>query len=501
MRTKNSIRNTIAALASNIVAIFVGLIAQSVFIKTLGAEYLGINGLFTNIISMLGIVELGIGSAIIYNLYKPIVNKDYDTINSLMNFYKKAYNIIAIIVLLIGISITPFLGYFTGKVTIAVNIELIYILFIIDIVFSYIFSYKRSLLYADQKNYIVNIVHMIYLILLNTTQLIALYITKNYYLYLVVKIIFRILENIFITIIVNKKYKYLKEKNIQKLDKKIEKDIFKKIKALFFHKIAAFVVLGTDNIVISRFLGVISVGLYSNYYLIINAINVLFGQVMTSLTPSIGNMIVKDSKEKAFDIFKKIRFLNFWLCTFTSTALLLMMSDFIKIWIGKEYLLPIYVLLVLVINYFQKMMRYSYSIFKEAAGIYYEDRYVPIIEATTNIVASVILVKNFGLAGVFIGTIISSLIIWCYSYPKFVYKKLFDRKYKSYIKETILYLFLFITIISVSYFISSIVNFNNNFISLIFNTIISILIPNIIIIMIFKNNNNFKYCINLIKRK
>ena len=178
-----------------------------------------------------------------------------------------------------------------------------------------------------------------------------------------------------------------------------------------------------------------------------------------------------------------------------------MMSDFIKIWIGKEYLLPIYVLLVLVINYFQKMMRYSYSIFKEAAGIYYEDRYVPIIEATTNIVASVILVKNFGLAGVFIGTIISSLIIWCYSYPKFVYKKLFDRKYKSYIKETILYLFLFITIISVSYFISSIVNFNNNFISLIFNTIISILIPNIIIIMIFKNNNNFKYCINLIKRK
>ena len=189
MRVKNSIKNTTAAIVSNILTILIGLVAQAVFIKILGTEYLGINGLFTNIISMLGIVELGIGSAIVYNLYKPIANRDYETIKSLMNFYKKAYHIIALVVFIIGISIIPFLGYFIGKVTIDININLVYILFIIDIVCSYLLTYKRSLLYADQKNYIINIIHMIYLVTLNISQLLLLYITKNYYLYLGIKII------------------------------------------------------------------------------------------------------------------------------------------------------------------------------------------------------------------------------------------------------------------------------------------------------------------------
>ena len=417
-----------------------------------------------------------------------------------MNFYKKAYHIIALVVFIIGISIIPFLSYFIGETIVDININLVYLLFIIDIVCSYLLTYKRSLLYADQKNYIINIIHMIYLVTLNISQLLLLYITKNYYLYLGIKIILRIIENVVITIIVNKKYSYLKEKNIKKLDKKIEKDIFQKVKALFFHKIGSFIVLGTDNLIISRYLGIITVGLYSNYYMIINALNTLFSQALTALTPSVGNLLVEKKTKKNFEVFRKVRFINFWIATFTSVALLIIMNSFITIWIGEAYLLSNLVLITLVINFFMTMMRNSYSTFKEAAGIFHEDRYVPIIESFVNIVASIILLKYFGLAGVFMGTIISGLILWCYSYPRFVYKKLFCRSYLSYIKETISYIILFILILIISYKISNIYTFYNIWVQLLYNIIVSLIIPNIILLIIFYKNDNLKYYYRLFKK-
>ena len=500
MRTNNSIKNTIGGMTANILIIIIGIVAQAVFIKILGAEYLGINGLFTNIISMLGIVELGIGSAIIYNLYKPIAENNISLIKSLMNFYKKSYRIIGLIVFILGICIMPFLDSFVGKMTINVNVQLVYILFIVDIVCSYFLSYKRSILVANQKNYIINIIHIIYTILLNVFQLLILYLTKSYYLYLIIKIIIRILENIVITIVSNKKYSYLKEKDVLLLDKNIEKDILKKIKALFYHKIGGFIVLGTDNIIISKFLGIIQVGLYSNYYLIINAVQVLFTQIISSSTASVGNMLVTSSKEENFKIFKRIRFLNFWLTCFTGISILVIIENFITIWIGSEYILPKLVLINLIICYYQKSMRASYATFKEAAGIFEEDKYVPIVESILNIIFSIILLKIFGLAGVFMGTIISGLALWCYSYPKFVYKTLFDRKYINYIKETLVYILQFIIIASITYIVSKLLTFNNLYIKLLLNILICIIVPNILMIIMFYKTDEFKYFINLLKK-
>ena len=194
MRSINSIKNAITAMASNIVSILIGVVAQAIFIRTLGAEYLGVNGLFTNIVSMLGIVELGIGSAIIYNLYKPVAEDNIEEIKILMNFYKKSYRIIAVIVFIVGVSIIPFLKDIVGEVTVDINLNFIYLLFILDIVASYLLTYKRSILYANQKTYITNIVHISYLIIMNVLQIITLLIFKNYICYLFIKIICRILE-------------------------------------------------------------------------------------------------------------------------------------------------------------------------------------------------------------------------------------------------------------------------------------------------------------------
>ena len=500
MRTKNSVKNIIVSLASNMVTILIGFFAQAIFIKILGIEYLGVNGLFTNIISMLGIVELGLGSAIIYHLYQPIEKKETETIKSLMKFYQKAYHIIALIVFILGICVLPFLNFFVGEVQIDLNLQVIYFLFVVDIVCSYLLSYKRSILYADQKNYIIQLIHMGYLIILNGCQLLILYFSKNYYLYLIVKIIMRLLENLVISIIACFYYPYLSSKKIEKLDSKIERDIFKKIKALFFHKVGGFVILGTDNIIISKFLGVAVVGLYSNYYLIINSVQMLFGQAIAALTPSVGNLLVADSKSKIYDVFKKIRFMNFWIATFTSVALLLIMQPFIKIWVGTEYLLDYMVLYVLVFNFFMTMMRYSYMTFKEAAGIFYEDRFVPLVESLFNIVFSCILVQLFGLSGVFMGTIISGLVLWGYSYPKYVYQHLFGREYRDYIIETCAYVLLFLLIAVFSYFLSQFFIVETQILQVIVNSFLALIIPNIVLLLLFGRTEHFCYFKELMEK-
>ena len=448
-KTKSAIRNSIFAFIANLFVIGIGLVSQKIFIEILGTEYLGINGLFTNIISMLGIVELGLGSAIIYNLYDPIVKGEENKIKALMNFYKKSYNIVGIIVFVLGMLIIPLIPLFVdiNSIQADVNLNLVYVLFIVDIVFSYFMSYKRSILYADQKNYIVNIFHVIALVLMNAIQIVVLLLTKNYYIYLVVKIIMRVAENVAITLYVNHKYKFLKGKNEEKLDEKTKGDIIKKVKALFFHKVGSFIVLGTDNLIISKFLGVITVGLYSNYYMIIYAVQTMFGGLISAVTPSVGNLLVEKNKEKNFQVFRKVRFINFIVASLTAIAILVLTKPFITLWLGEDFVLPKLVLLVLVINYFQSMMRLTYNSFKDAAGIFYEDRFVPLVESIINIIASIVLLQFFGLAGVFMGTIVSSLALWCFSYPKFVYKKMFERKYLNYAIETIGYFGLFILVV------------------------------------------------------
>lgn len=500
-RKKSSFKNMITAVSSNVLTIIVGLVAQAVFIKILGSEYLGLNGLFSNVISMLGIVELGMGSAIIYNMYKPIAEENHEKIKSLMQFYKKSYRIITLIISIIGIMIIPFIKYIVDieSVTVDINVYLVYILFLLETICSYILSYKRSMLYADQKEYITNIIHMGYTILVNTMQLTFLYFTHDYYLYLIIKVMMRLVENIVISSYVNRRYSYLLDNNVTKLDRKTEKDIFQKIRALFFHKIGTFIVSGTDNIIISKYLGLVTVGLYSNYYMIINAVQTVINHIIQATRASVGNLLVTESKTKQFDIFNKIRFVNFWISCFSSICIFVIMDSFITIWIGYKFVLPTKVLLVLVINFFIVSSRSTYGAFKEAAGIFYEDRFVPIIESLLNIVLSIIFVKKFGLMGVFMGTIGSGLVLWCYSYPKYVYNKLFGRKISDYMKETIYYFIIFILIAGFTYSLAILISFDNVYLQFISNVLIALIVPNVIMLLLFSKDENFKYFINMLK--
>ena len=500
MRTHNSIRNGIIGVIASLINILVSFIAQKLFIMILGVEYLGLNGLFTNIISILSIAELGIGEAIIFNMYKPIAQNDKESIKSLMQFYKKAYRYIACVILVVGLLLTPFIHYFVGKTEIIINIQFVYLLFLMQTIASYFLTYKRSILYASQKNYIINIIHILYVILLNVFQIVVLYITNNYFIYLVIKIICVLLENLSINAYVNKNYSYLKEKNVKKLSKKVNSDIFSRIKAMFLHKIGSFVVNGTDNILISKIFGVLYVGLYSNYYMITSAVTSLFSQLISASTPSIGNLLVESNDEKIFTSFKRIRFLNFYIATSTGVCILLIIQPFIQIWLGQGFLLPLSVVFVLVFNYYQKMMRKTYDSFMIAAGICIENRFVPIIEAILNIVFSILLATIFGLVGIFLGTILSGLTLWCYSYPKYMYKKILKRDYSSYAKETIGYIMMFILISIISYILSSFIKVDSIIMKALISGIIAVVSSNTLLILIFRKNDNLVYFYNLLMK-
>lgn len=499
MRTKNSIKNIIVALILNLMSIIIGLISQKVFISSLGTEYLGINGLFTNIISMLGIVELGLGSAIIYNLYKPVADNNKEQIKSLMHFYKISYRIIAIIVMFIGLLIIPFLELIVKDANISENLIIIYLLFLTDIVCSYLLTYKRSILYAYQKNYIINIVHIGYLLCMNFFQILILIYTKNYYLFLIIKIAARIVENVILTKIANKLYPILLEKDVTLLDAKTKDDIFTKIKALLLHKIGGFVVLGSDNIIISAFLGIKTVGLYSNYSMIINVLVNLSNQVFSAITASVGNLLVTSNHRKSLNVYKNISFANVWLAGFISISLLVCMDSFVGIWLGKKYVLPFGVLLVLCINLYLQITRYTNNSFKEAAGIYYEDRFVPTIESIVNIIMSIILLHYFGLAGVFMGTICSNLVLHLYSYPKFVYTNLFKKHYSEYYYNFIKNFVIIVVIGWITFSVSRVINFDNLLLNLIFNIFICLLIPNLLLYVYYRNSSELSYYVNLVR--
>lgn len=502
-RSDNSIKNIFASLMMTFINIFLGFVCQKIFINQLGPTNLGLNGLFTNIISFLSIADLGIGTAIIFNMYKPIAENDNEKIKTLMAFYKKSYRIIAILIFIFGLMISIFLPNIIGKNNINmidanINIYIIFYLFLVDTVFSYILTYKRSILYADQKNYIISYFHALSLIIMYISQIFFLLTFKNFYLYIIVKILCRIIENILINIKVNKIYPFLLENSVNKLDFDTGKDIKLRVKASIFHNIGGYIVLSTDNLIISRFVGLNAVGLYTNYLLVLNALNSILSQLFNSITSSVGNLLVEKKVDKNKKICDNINYINFWIYCIISCVFYACIQPFIEIWLGRPYLFSNSVAIVLSINFFFQGMRQTMQVFAQAGGICYENRFVPLLESVLNIVFSIIFVKIFGLPGVFVGTIISSFAVHFYSYPKYVYSKLFNRSKTEYVIQFLKKVVVFVCIFIFCIFLISYVKIDNLYVRLIANMFATLFTTSILLFILYKNNEAFSYFKKLI---
>lgn len=442
-RTQNSIRNLFTALMGQVLSLLIGFISRYYFLHTLGENYLGINGLFTEILSMLSLVELGIGPAIIFCMYEPLAQKNTPQICGLLSFYKKIYTIIGILVALLGLLFVPFLPYIIKDYTYSTELNTIFILFVANSSVSYFFAYKKSLILADQKRYIYNLVHYSLYIVFNLIQIFCLIVFGNYKLYLLWQIIFTISENIIISIKANKSYPFLKSISTFSLDNETKNHIFKNTFAMIFHKLGGIVVISTDNILLSMLIGIVPVGIYSNYQLILNAVKNVLKQFFLSISASVGNLGVTESSEKKELIFNVTLLLANWLYGLCSICIFNLINPFINLWLGKDLTFDKRVVFVLCLNLYIYGIRQPLQTFWESFGLFWYDRYKPLFECIINLVVSIWLSKSWGILGIFVGTFISTVSTCLWIEPLIVYKYALEVPWIRYWKKFIQYLFLY----------------------------------------------------------
>lgn len=412
-RRKASLKNAINTFAAQMVKLLGQFIVQTVFIHSLGAMYLGANGLFNNIVSFLSFAELGIGSSFAYALYKPLAEEDHETIVAILGLFRKVYNIIGLVILILGSLLSFFIPMLATGANIS-NLRLYFFLYLLSTVVSYFFTYNRSLLISDQKGYIDARNQLIFSILRYVLQLVFLLIFKSYFGYLLVQIVGNLLANLTITKTVRKKYPYLESKQKLNVPDSITGEIKKNTVGTISSKIGLIVVTGTDNILISKFVSLLAVGFYSNYSLIINAITTLLNQVLNSVVASFGNLGVteKNNIKKQLNLFNQFVFYDAFVTFFISLVAFGVFQDFIYIWLGSKYQLALNTLVFIILNFELALFRPALYLVN-AYGLFWGYRIKSIVEAIVNFCLSFYLVKytSMGIDGVLLGTIIGNIFV------------------------------------------------------------------------------------------
>ena len=401
-RTEYSVLNMLTGLGGYFLNTVIGYICRIIFVRCLAAEYLGINGLFSNILSMLSLVELGIGSAMGYALYQPLAKDDKEKITSLMALYKKSYNIIGIVVALLGIMMIPLLQYIIVKPQqIVENIYIIYLVYLFNTASSYFFSYRSALLIAAQKNYIVSGVNYAITTIVSIIQIPILLITQNFMIYLICQSIGVFINNVIVSMWAKHDYPYIEKKNVKPITKKEKRQMAVNIKALTINKIAAMLVNNTDNIVITYFNGLISTGVISNYTLLTGTLGSITSQLFNGITASVGNLNAVENNKKKYNFFRILNLANFWIYGWCCIGIFLVSGEIVKICFGQKFVLDMQIPLVLAINFYLVGMNNAVLIYKNAMGLFKYGQYLLILTAMINLVLDVILGKMWGMFGIF----------------------------------------------------------------------------------------------------
>ena len=498
MRKKKALLNALINIFGFIITFIPSLIVRKIFINTLGSEMLGLNSLFTNIIGWLSIVEMGVGSAIVYSLYKPFADNDKKKINAYIRFYGKFYRSIGFIVLAGGLLISPFLSFFI-KDEVDLKVATIgFVLFLFNTFITYLFSHRLCILNVAQEAYKITIGTTISKLVIFGLQFILFMFYPNFLLYIAIQLVVNLIYYIVINSYVTKNYSWL-DRDKEEIQEAEKKSLLKNIKAMFMHKIGEVVVFSTDNLVISKFIGLTVAATYTNYQMIIMAIQTLISTAVNGITASIGSLLTTGDKEHAYNIHKNLFFLNFWITSFVVISLFNTLNQFIVLWLGEENLLDPLTFVLILINVFITLMRSSVERFKEGGGNFYRDRYAPICEAVINLVASIILVHYIGLPGVFIGTLISNLTVIFWTQPYIVYRYIFNKKLSTYFIMYFKYLLLGTIPLVITSFITNSFKYNYTISSFIINCLINIVVINSIYLVMFFKKEEFKYYLDMAK--
>lgn len=430
-RVKNSVRNITYRLISQVASIALKFISRTIFIYVLGVEYLGISGLFSEILQMLSLADLGFGTAMVFSMYKPLADHDEKRLTQLIALYKKIYTIIAIAISVIGVALVPFLKYLINLDENIPYIKVYYLLYLANTVSSYLVVYKTCILNADQKNYLVSKYNTFFSFFSLIATSAFLLVTHNFMVYLVIQVAVTYANNFYVSHVAEKQYPYINNK-VEKLPKEEGKLIFQNVKSVFIYKVANTLVGSTDNTLISVLIGTVTVGLYSNYCMIINNITMFINIIFSSITASIGNMVVEGNRQKNYGVYCLMQFVSFLLSSISISATYLLINDLIRVWLGDRFVLEPLVILAIVMNMYFSIVLMPIWAYREATGMYLQTKYVMVVTAIVNLVLSIILGKVLGLAGILFATSIARISTYFWYEPKLLFNQVFGEKVHSY---------------------------------------------------------------------
>ncbi len=406
MRTKNLMRNSFYGMLGQAVLIGFGFVCQRVLNMKLGEALVGLNSVISNILAILSVSELGIATAVVYNLYHALAVQDEQQIAGLMNFYRRAYNVFAVVITLLGLAVMPYLPHFLKENPFSMRyVHVIYLLWLARTVAAYLLSYQRSILIADQQEYIVSIVVLIANVLDYSVIIVLVYATGDFVLPLALNIVIDTVSNLWIRAYVNRRYPYLRRFRHAKTEPALRRQVFHNVKNIFASHLADKLLVATDNVIISSFISVAFVGLYNNYCLVINALTNITRALANAVQPSIGTLFVRDHRQGG-ELLRGMTFFFFLIAASSGCAVYNVIGPFVSdVWLDAGYLLDPSVVAACVINYVVLLLCLPVTVMMGVTGLFDRERNIAIVSALCNMVLSLGLVKTYGIYGVLAGTL------------------------------------------------------------------------------------------------
>ena len=497
-RIQNATRNIVFGIILKVYQILVPFLMRTAMIYFMGAQYLGLNSLFASVLQVLNLAELGVGSAMVYSMYKPIAEDDNTTICALMNLYRTYYRAIGMLIAVIGAILTPFIPkLISGDVPQGINIYILYLLNLGATVLSYwLFAYKNSILQAHQRTDVVSKVSLVTNSTQYALQLIILWVFKNYYLFVIVALATQTMTNIVTAIVADKIYPQFRPQN--SVSEKERKAINARIRDLFTSKIGCIVYDSADTIVISSFLGLTILAVYQNYFYILNAITGLIAVIFAACTAGVGNSIVVETKEKNFKDLNKFTFIICWIAGFCSVCLLCLYQPFMELWVGKDLMLSFSAVICFVVYFFVRQLNALFNMYKDASGMWHEDRFRPLVAALANLVLNLILVQFIGVYGILISTVVAIICVGMPWLLHNLFTVIFERKHLlEYLKKLSFYFVVIFMSCIITYFICAKIKLGLLMVFLV-RGIVCLIIPNLIYLIAYKSRMEFKDSLALV---
>lgn len=492
-RTQNSVNNIVTGLIAQIFSLGLQFVSRTVFIKVLGIAYLSVNGLFSNILTIFSFAELGIGQAIIFSLYKPIREKNYEAIRGLMELYRKTYRIIGMLILGVGVLFLPFLPFLLdGSAEGIENLYTIYLLFVLDSGISYFFSYRQSYLVACQQQYHLNIFNCIFSILREIVRVILILTVRRFVPLLIFGCVWTVLQNAFLSALAVKKHPYIRNTKGCRIAPEEKKTILQNIRALMLYKIGTLALNSTDNIIITAVVGLVWVGLYSNYAALVTSVCAFLSILFSSLTASIGSLNAGDDMARKKLIFNVTNLATFWIYSISSVCFLVALTPTVQLWLGGEYILSFPTVIVISANIYIGGMLFTPFNYRQTMGLFVYGKWRPIISAVINILVSILLGRYLGLMGVLLGTIIARVTTNVWYDPWVVYKKGFRESPWIYFGKYILYALLFAASCGLGVLISKITLFGG-LLDILLHCILCFVVLSGIYYLLFRRTASFLY--------